>query len=309
MILIVDDQPTNLHVLLHFLKQHNFEIHIAENGERAIDILAKLHPDLILLDVMMPGIDGFETCRRIKANAKTADIPVIFITALHGIDSKITGFEAGGVDYITKPFHQPEVLARVNTHITLQKQKLELEKARQELLKQKKLLEIMTITDDLTGLFNRRYLSNVLEREFQRCRRHDTDLSCLMLDLDHFKEINDTRGHDCGDNVLHYFGKIISKSIRHSDFAFRIGGEEFLILLPQTDIEGAVQTGEKIRLTTLTEIAAKTEVHVTVSVGVSSFHEHHPQKRDDLIIFADKALYTAKDRGRNQVYVYEAPEN
>ncbi len=303
-ILIVDDQPTNLHVLLHFLKKHNFEIHIAENGQRALDILVALRPHLILLDIMMPGMDGFETCRCIKANPKTADIPVIFITALHSIESKIRGFEAGGVDYITKPFHQPEVLARVNTHITLQNQKLALENARQELLKQKKLLEIMTITDDLTGLFNRRYLNNVLEREFQRCKRHDTDLSCLMFDLDHFKEVNDTHGHDCGDRVLHFFGKIISDSIRHSDFAFRIGGEEFLILLPQTSIDGAVRTGEKIRITTIREIPDKTEIDMTVSVGISSFHKHHPQKRDDLIIYADKALYNAKESGRNKVVIY-----
>jgi diguanylate cyclase (GGDEF)-like protein len=309
MILIVDDQPTNLQVLLHFLKQHHFEIHIAENGQRALDILVDHHPDLILLDVMMPDMDGFETCRRIKANARTADIPVIFITALTSTESKVTGFEAGGVDYITKPFHQPEVLARINTHITLQKQKKELENAKQELLKQKKLLEIMTITDDLTGLFNRRYLTNVLEREFQRSMRHDTDLSCLMFDLDHFKDVNDTHGHDLGDNVLHYFGKILSKSIRHSDFAFRIGGEEFLILLPQTSIKGAVKTGEKIRSATQAEIVEQTSIPITVSVGISSFLEHHPQKRDDLIIFADKALYAAKENGRNNVMIYSKIKN
>ncbi|MDA3971914.1 MAG: diguanylate cyclase [Desulfobulbaceae bacterium] len=266
-ILIVDDQPTNMHVLLHLFKEHNFEVHIAESGERALETLAHHHPDLILMDIMMPGMDGFETCRKIKAKAKTADIPIIFITALHSIDSKIKGFAAGGVDYITKPFHQPEVLARVNTHITLQKQKLELENAKHELLKQKKLLEIMTITDDLTGLFNRRYLTNILEREFQRSKRHDTELSCLMFDLDHFKDVNDIHGHDCGDNVLYCFGKILSKSIRHSDFPFRIGGEEFLIVLPQTDIQGAVQTGEKIRLSTMAEIVAETNIFITVSGG------------------------------------------
>ncbi|MEA3547443.1 MAG: response regulator [Thermodesulfobacteriota bacterium] len=134
-ILVIDDQPANLKVLLPFLKQHNFEVRIAENGDRALQVLDNYQPDIILLDVMMPGIDGFETCRRIKANKETADIPVIFMTALDSVEDKVSGFEAGGVDYITKPFQQAEVLARVNTHITLRKQKLELEQALAEVKK------------------------------------------------------------------------------------------------------------------------------------------------------------------------------
>ncbi|MCD6387994.1 MAG: response regulator [Desulfobulbaceae bacterium] len=128
-ILIIDDQPANLKVLLSFLKQHNFEVRIAENGDRALQVLDNYQPDIILLDVMMPGMDGFETCRRIKANKEIAGIPVIFMTALDSVEDKVSGFEAGGVDYITKPFQQAEVLARVNTHITLRKQKLKLKQA------------------------------------------------------------------------------------------------------------------------------------------------------------------------------------
>lgn len=134
-ILIVDDQPANLKVLLSFLTQHSFEVRIAENGDRALVALSNYQPDIILLDVMMPGMDGFETCRRIKADKATAGIPVIFMTALDSVEDKVAGFEAGGVDYITKPFQQVEVLARLNTHITLKRQKSELEQALAEVKK------------------------------------------------------------------------------------------------------------------------------------------------------------------------------
>ena len=141
-ILVIDDQPANLKVLLSCLKQYNFEVRIAENGERALLVLDTYQPDIILLDVMMPGMDGFETCRLIKANKATAGIPVIFMTALDSVEDKIAGFEAGGVDYITKPFQQVEVLARVNSHITLSKQKLELEQALAEVKKLSGILPI-----------------------------------------------------------------------------------------------------------------------------------------------------------------------
>ncbi len=306
-ILVVDDQPANLKVLLTFLEVHHFQIRIADSGERALRVLENYHPDIILLDVMMPGMNGFETCRRIKDNKDNADVPVIFVSALDSVEDKVAGFEAGGVDYITKPFQQLEVLARVNTHILLRRQKLELEEARDKLLQQKKLLERMSITDDLTGLHNRRYFNTVLEHEFQRSKRHGSDLSCLLLDLDHFKQVNDTCGHECGDTVLREFASILNDSVRRSDFVFRFGGEEFLILLPQTDIEGAVQAGEKIRLRTANEKFGNMShvVTITVSIGISSMHKQQPEKPNDLIAFADKALYTAKEKGRNQVLVFD----
>lgn len=309
-ILIVDDQPTNLKVLLSFLKNHQFQIRIAEDGERCLQVLNNYQPDIILLDVMMPGMDGFETCRQIKENKKTADIPVIFMTALDNIEDKIAGFEAGGVDYITKPFQQIEVLTRINTHIRLRKKELELVKALDEVIKQQKLFKKLSITDDLTGLYNRRHLNNILRQEFQRSKRHGNDLSCLMLDLDHFKKVNDSFGHDFGDVVLKNFASILKEFIRSSDYAFRFGGEEFLLVLPETDIKGAIQVGEKIRLrmenTIITENTLSTSVKV--SVGAASVRYNSPPDKDSLIAFADKALYKAKMNGRNQVCTYEGKE-
>ncbi len=306
-ILVVDDQPANLKVLLSFLKDHQFQIRIAEDGERTLQVLENYLPDIILLDVMMPGMDGFETCRRIKEKQETADIPIIFITALDNIEDKIAGFEAGGVDYITKPFQQTEVLTRIKTHIRLRRKEQELEKALEEVIRQQKVFKQLSITDDLTRLYNRRHLNNILQQEFQRSKRHNNDLSCLMLDLDHFKQVNDKYGHDFGDTVLCRFATILKEFIRSSDYAFRYGGEEFILLLPETDIKGAVQVGEKIRLHMANEIITENTISTTVkvSVGASSVHNNEPSASDDLITFADKALYEAKTNGRNQVRICE----
>lgn len=303
-ILVVDDKPANLKVLLSFLKLNNFKVHIAENGERALLALKTLQPDLILLDVMMTGIDGFETCRRIKSAPTSAAIPIIFMTALDSIEDKVAGFNAGGVDYITKPFQQIEVLARISTHIALRKQKQQLEKVQAELITQKKLLEEISITDELTGLHNRRYLNHILSREFQCSTRHNSELTCLLFDLDHFKQVNDGYGHEFGDNVLRQFGNILRTSLRKGDFAFRFGGEEFLILLPLTNLNGALQAAEKIRFRTEAADSNGINLSITVSVGISSLTDHAVKNCDELINFADRALYKAKNNGRNQVVVY-----
>ncbi len=298
-ILVIDDHPANLEVLVSFLKDQNFTIRIAENGEWALQVLETFQPDIIILDVMMPGIDGFETCRRIKSNVETADIPVVFMTALGSVEDKVSGFEAGGVDYITKPFQHGEVLARINTHIKLRKQKLQLEQ-------QADLLRVISVTDDLTGLYNRRHMNTVLEREFERCLRYGTDLSCLLMDLDHFKKVNDTFGHGFGDTVLREFSRSLAKFIRATDAAFRYGGEEFLILLPQTDIEGAIQIAENIRKRTEDETIEDGDIsaRITLSGGISSFHQHHPGTSKEMLAFSDNALYASKKAGRNRMSVY-----
>ncbi len=298
-ILVIDDQPANLEVLVSFLKEHDFTVRIAENGKWALQVLETYQPDIIILDVMMPEMDGFETCRRIKSNKDTADIPVFFMTALESVQDKVAGFEAGGVDYITKPFQQIEVLARLNAHIALRKQKIKLEQ-------QKDLLKMISITDDLTGLFNRRHMNTVLEREFGRCLRYGTDLSCLLVDLDHFKRVNDTYGHGFGDIVLREFSQSLATSIRVTDSAFRYGGEEFLILLPQTDINGAIQIGENIRRRTENKkvVSENISARVTLSGGISSFHHHQPRTSKEMIHFSDKALYASKKAGRNRMSVY-----
>lgn len=298
-ILVIDDQPANLEVLVSFLKDHKFTVRIAETGTWALQVLESYEPDIIILDVMMPEMDGFETCRKIKANENTKEIPVIFMTALTNVNDKVEGFAAGGVDYITKPFQHVEVLARINAHIALRKQKI-------QLTQQAELLKMISITDDLTGLFNRRHMNTILEREFGRSLRYGTDLSCLLVDLDHFKVLNDTYGHSFGDVVLRVFSQGLARSIRGTDSAFRYGGEEFLILLPQTDINGAIRIAEHIKKRTENEVfeSGNITAKVTLSGGISSFHQNKPRSSIEMITFADTALYASKKAGRNRMSVY-----
>lgn len=307
-ILIVDDQPTTLKMLCAFLQSQGFKVVVAENGEQTLEFLRHEQPDLILLDVLMPGLNGFDLCRKIKENKDTAQIPIIFMTGLDSVKDKVAGFEAGGVDYITKPFQRVEVLARVKTHVMLRHREKQLEEANKKLSQQHKILEVMSITDGLTGLYNRRHMNTVLSQEVQRCRRYGTDLACLVIDLDQFKLVNDTYGHDFGDLVLHEFSRRLRDSLRSSDFAFRFGGEEFLLLLPQTNMHDARRTAEKIRQYAATKKIGddKTHVVVTVSIGLATFNEHQPVIQNDLVIFADKALYRAKAEGRNQVVEYSS---
>jgi len=300
-VLIVDDQVANLKMLLTFLQDNGYTVRIAESANRALQVLESYTPDCILLDIMMPDVTGFELCKSLKKNDATVGIPVIFMSALDAIEDKIKGFKVGGVDYITKPFQDVEVLARVNTHITLRRQKLELERVQTTLLLQTERLERLAITDELTGLHNRRCLKLVLDRECQRgMRQEKSNLSCLALDLDHFKQVNDTYGHDVGDKVLQKFSSILLDAIRSTDSCFRIGGEEFIILLPETNIDGAWKTAEKIRICVEKEQFNDVEYPVTVSIGIATIHQQHLERGDELMSFADKALYKAKENGRNR---------
>ena len=299
-VLIVDDQAANLKILLTFLQDHGYKVRIAESAKRALQVLEDYTPDCILLDIMMPEMSGFELCCALQKNCDTSGIPVIFMSALDSVEDKVKGFESGGVDYITKPFQDVEVLARLNTHITLRRQKLELERVQAELLLQTERLERLAITDELTGLHNRRCLRLILDRECQRGIRHHSALSCLALDLDFFKRVNDTYGHDVGDTVLQRFASILMDNIRSSDSCFRIGGEEFIILLPETDIHGAWKTAEKIRLSVEKEQFQGVEHTLTVSIGISASDQSGPTENDELLHHADQALYTAKRKGRNR---------
>ena len=299
-VLIVDDQAVNLKILLTFLQDHGYKVRIAESAKRALQVLDDYIPDCILLDIMMPEMSGFELCCELQKNGKTSGIPVIFMSALDSVEDKVKGFESGGVDYITKPFQDVEVLARLNTHITLRRQKLELERVQAELLLQTERLERLAITDELTGLHNRRCLRLILDRECQRGIRHHSVLSCLALDLDFFKRVNDTYGHDVGDTVLQRFASILMDNIRSSDSCFRIGGEEFIILLPETDIRGAWRTAEKIRLSVENTQFQGVEHRLTVSIGIAASNENGPAENEELLQRADQALYTAKRQGRNR---------
>ncbi len=286
-IMIVDDTKDNINILRQFLAKFGFKTTVAFNGEMALDLIPKLKPDLILLDIMMPGIDGYEVCIRLKKDAELKNIPVIFITARGDTKDVVEGFEAGAIDFIMKPFRLEEVYARVKTHLTLS-----------AALKK---LTLDNETDPLTGLFNRRAFLEKIENEAIRFKRNQKPFSILFGDIDLFKKINDTYGHSAGDAILVNISSILNTEKREIDQVARWGGEEFLVLLPETNLKGAVLSGNKIRksISAKPVIHEGQEIHVTMSFGVSEYNGETPiEKTIDL---ADQRLYLAKNSGRNKV--------
>ncbi|MBT5549872.1 MAG: diguanylate cyclase [Nitrospina sp.] len=291
-ILIVDDVQANITILERTLASVGYNISVAFNGQKALDLVPKLKPDLILLDIMMPGIDGYEVCRRLKQSDVSKYIPVIFITAKGDTESIVEGFDVGAVDFIMKPFKVKEVCARVHTHLTLSA-------ALNKLIQDSE-------TDPLTGLFNRRTFLKRIEEEAMRFRRYQKPFSILFGDIDFFKKINDTYGHAAGDAVLINISNILKTEKREIDQVARWGGEEFLILLPETDVAGAVQHGNKIRemISAKPFIYEGQEINITMSFGVSIYNgDTSIEKTIDL---ADQRLYRAKESGRNKVVSEDA---
>lgn len=311
-ILIVDDTPANITLLGDLLKG-KYEIIVATEGEAAIETARKALPDLILLDVMMPGMDGYTVCRTLKQFEETSHIPVIFITARNDPDDVMAGFEAGGVDYVAKPFNPRELNARINTHMDLLKAREELktyaeslEMLSQQLLNKTRELNESVRTDYLTGLSTRLHIMEKINEEVHRANRGKNTFAVIISDIDHFKIINDTYGHECGDLVLSSIAKILKGSIRAQDVLARWGGEEFLFLLPETDEAGAARLAEKIRILLASSPIQYSEkdISVTMTFGISDFD---PKSGiDSMINRADKALYRGKSLGRNRVIAFSS---
>jgi len=293
-ILIVDDEKINLDILGGILSPA-YNLLIARNGQRAIEIAREHKPDLILLDVLMPGMSGFEVIEKLRESDDTARIPVIFITGLKGAEDEEKGFILGAVDYITKPLHKAIVKARVNTHIRI--------------VDQMRTIERIGLIDPLTKIANRRGFESRLDAEWKRAVREKTSISVLMMDIDKFKNYNDTYGHQQGDEVLKTFADVCMKTLlRPVDFAARWGGEEFVILLPDTDLNGAAEVAERVRKNvedTVIHTEDGAETGITVSIGVNSLIPDSGALTDDFIKKADQALYKAKESGRNRYAVNE----
>ncbi len=291
-IMIVDDTQANVLVLQRALASIGYNISVAFDGEMALNLIPKLKPDLILLDVMMPKIDGIEVCRRLKKDEELMGIPIIFITAKGDVENILEGFEVGAVDYIMKPFNLKEVIARVKTHLVLS-------------AAIKKLIQDSE-TDSLTGLFNRRTFLKKIENEAMRTKRNQKPFSILFGDIDFFKKINDTYGHAAGDDVLIKISKLLNTEKREIDQVARWGGEEFLILLPETDLKGAAQLGNKIReqVSANPFIFEDQKIPITMSFGVSKYSGDTSIEKT--IDQADQRLYLAKNSGINKVVSEDA---
>ncbi len=303
-ILIVDDIPVNIQLIQGYLTAVGYQTVVAQNGEEAIFRVREALPDLILLDVMMPKINGLETCRILKRNQQTQHIPIIMVTALNELDDKIRGIEAGADDFISKPFNRLELLARVKSLLRLKHYYDQLQEKIRLLEQAKEQLRTLAVTDGLTGVYNYRYFREYLAQEFRRAERHRLVVSLVMLDIDFFKKYNDTHGHQAGDEVLKVVARLMKNNTRAIDVVARYGGEEFILVLPETKKASAAIVAEKIRKLVASHIfphkRGQANGHLTVSVGVSSYPED-ARTSDTLIQCADQRLYRAKEAGRNRV--------
>ncbi len=289
-LLVVDDQPANIQAVYQaFSADH--QVLMATGGEQALKLAATKQPDLVLLDVVMPGMDGHEVCRRLKADPATQDIPVIFVTAHSEEAAETQGLALGAVDFISKPINPAIVRARVKTHLTL--------KAQADMLRQ------WVYVDGLTGVRNRRGFDEQLSSEWGRAVREGSALSVVMLDVDFFKRYNDHYGHQAGDACLRRVATFLRQAVkRPGDLVARYGGEEFACLLPGTDLEGAMgvarQLGAGVEALGLAHAASSVSPVVTVSLGVCATSGNEPGSPEKLLRAADAQLYLAKASGRNR---------
>jgi len=298
LVLLVDDVKGNI-IFLSKLLQDQAEIIFSTQGENALEKAENQKPSLILLDISMPGMDGFEVLKRLKANIKTADIPVIFVTEIQDTDTEAKGLTMGAVDYITKPFAPSVVQARVRNQLNLQRLNRKLLNTNTELTR-------MAMTDPLTGIFNRRHFINATINELQRFQRHNHPVGMMILDIDNFKKINDQYGHDIGDQVLVQTATTCQTLLRVNDVFGRIGGEEFTVLLPETSLEDAGDIAERLRtLLAETPLALDSgQLSYTASFGVTKLRLSDTNS-EQALKRADLALYKAKQNGRNQVVIFD----
>jgi diguanylate cyclase (GGDEF)-like protein len=305
-ILLVDDVPLNIEILFQALRSRRYQISIANNGAKALELVPKLQPDLILLDIMMPVMDGIEACKKLKEDESTRDIPVIFITAKSTTDDVVEGFKVGGVDYITKPFRLEEVLARVETHLTLRKTLKDKDNLISELRDTHEILSNSARMDLLTGLYNRVGLEEMLVQEKSRSQISGKPFSIILADIDHISKINEKFGIKTGDQVIIRTATILTESIRTHDMAGRWSSEEFLLLLPEIEFGDAKALAEKIRSRIENEKLDfnQNEIDLTLSISVNVCMPD--MEWNKCLAEAQEYLRQAKKLGRNRLV---APEN
>lgn len=319
-ILVVDDTLESLGLLTDILEAAGYHVLPANSGELALAALAANRPKLILLDILMPGMDGLEVLRRLKARPETHETPVIILSAFSETAQRVKCLEQGAIDFISKPFQRLELLAKVKIHFELSQTRMLLEeqsaalrlaneRLQREIAENKALqckLEQQVNTDFLTGCASRRHFLEHAEQELQRIRRYGGEMSILMLDLDHFKQINDSHGHQAGDITLQTFVNICQELMREVDVMGRVGGEEFAILLPETGIRRAVEVAERlcqaIAAARIRVENAPSPIRFTTSIGVAS-STAADTCFESIVKRADRALYQAKNSGRNRVCV------
>jgi len=290
-IMIIEDNCITLNQLRDFLDEYGYRTIPCKHPLEAMDLLNEITPDLIVLDIIMPDVDGYEFCKWVRSQTRLKMIPIVFLTAKTRLEDKLEGLGIGGDDYITKPFSMEELLARIEV-----------------ILKRLESFHEISMRDELTHAFNRRYFNERLGEEVHRVKRTGRPFSAVLIDIDYFKRINDNYGHYVGDSVLIQFVKLLQSSLRKSDLVVRLGGEEFILLLSDTSSGKAYLLAERLRQTldevtfTYNENGVCAEIRMTISAGIACCPEHG-EDAEALLALADKALYSAKSSGRNAVKI------
>ena len=308
LLIVEDSEPQGQH-LKDTLERLGYEVEWAKTGIEALKACHRCRPSVVLLDLVLDDMDGYSVCRWLKLEEDTKDIPIIMTTVRRGVDDKVAGLNVGADDYLAKPIDERELEARIYAALRTQAARAELKKRNAQLEEMLHHAETLAITDSLTGLFNRRRFAEVVRREFVVTRRYKNDLSCIMVDLDHFKRVNDTHGHAAGDTVLQEVALVLGQNLREVDVAARYGGEEFALLLPHTSKHNALIVAERVqqRVRALEPMLDGQRVAITASFGVSDVKDVGDSGNwEDLIRTADVALYQAKRSGRDRIVLYEA---
>lgn len=298
--MVADDDPVTRNHLATLLESHGMAVLQAADGQQAVVKAREHNLDLVLLDVVMPGLSGLDSCRLIKGITSDSFLPVVLLTACSDTESRVSGLRIGADDYVSKPFDERELLARVGNLLRIKRMHDEIDAARLR-------FEQLAVLDELTGLYNYRYLHHRLAEEFKRAERYHEPLSCIMLDIDYFKTINDRFGHDGGDAILQQVAQRLNGAVREIDVVTRYGGEEFLLVLPSTPFAGAVAVADRVwqAMRSAPFLTANVEQPVTVSVGVAVYPSRDIGNKDELVKAADQALYQSKRCGRDRICVFQ----
>ena len=304
-ILIVEDSPTQAQQIRLILEPAGYQVLVAPEGRQGLNMALKMAPDLVLLDVVLPDLDGYTVCRRLRQQ-EASRTPILMLTVRGSVEDRVDGLEVGADDYLAKPFDERELLARVHALLRTKRLRDELQKHLQEAHLSYQTWRQIAIVDYLTGLYNRHYFADVLEREFNNSQRYNTPLGCIMADIDHFRAFNNNYGHSVGDWVLQGVARILKENVRQADVVARYGGEEFVVLQPMGNREAAVDTASRLRELVGAKIwhSEAGELQVTISLGVAIFPEVQVANAKDLIACADQALYQAKQQGRNRMIIF-----
>jgi len=304
-VLVVDDNRVNVGLLTGILSKRNYAVRNATDGPQALAVMRAAPPEIVLLDIRLPGMDGYEICRQMKADPRTKDIPVIFVSALDDGLDKARAFEVGGIDYVAKPFSSAEVVARVDNQLKISRLQRHLAQKNAELERANRMLQSLSYVDALTGVPNRRHFDELLDQEWRRALRDESAMSVILIDVDLFKAFNDNYGHQSGDDCLKHVAVEVSGVLRRGgDLAARYGGEEFGVVLPGTEGPGALVVAEDMRRRVeglkIAHRGSPFKV-VTISLGVKAMRPGPQDSLETILAAADRALYRAKETGRNRV--------